>query len=145
MQFQIPFEPFPIEAHIDEVKNPSSLLILAHGAGAPMNHTFLEKLALEFNLSGISVLRFNFPYVTQGKKLPGNPKPNINAWKVVTEWALRQYNQPTFISGKSYGGRMASHLLAEDENISVRGIIYFGFPLHAPGKKSLVRYHHLKK
>lgn len=120
-----------------------SILILAHGAGAGMEHSFMTKLSDELVLSGITVLRFNFPYIDAGRKSPGSPKPNVAAWNVVLDYAINQFDVPIFLSGKSYGGRMASHLLAENETSPVNGIIYFGFPLHAPGRDSKDRADHL--
>jgi predicted alpha/beta-hydrolase family hydrolase len=132
-----------INALIDHADNPTSILIIAHGAGASMHHSFMKKLACSFQENGITTVRFNFPYMEQGKKFPGNPKINITAWLRVVNWSSKQLGLPIFISGKSYGGRMASHLIAENKELNIKGLIYFGFPLHAPGKPSTDRSKHL--
>ena len=134
---------YKISFKLDEAKDPFSVLIIAHGAGAGMQHSFLEQLAKENCLRGSHSIRFNFPYMESGRKSPGSPKRNIEAWKVVLDYVRKKYpDLPIFISGKSYGGRMASHLVVE-HNVSVNGIIYFGFPLHAPGRDSKERAAHL--
>lgn len=140
---QIPFENGFLNLILNEATNPTSVLIIAHGAGASMHHSFMKALADSFLEKGVTTVRFNFPYMDQGKKFPGNPKVNIAAWKVIAEWALTNFNLPVFISGKSYGGRMASHLAAENTDLTIRGLMYFGFPLHAPGKASTDRAKHL--
>lgn len=140
---QIPFEEKVINGLLNEAKNPKAMLVLAHGAGAGMNHSFMETLTNELNKLEVSVLRFNFPYIDQGRKSPGSPKANIYAWHQVVDWTSQETDLPIFLSGKSYGGRMASHLLAAHSFEPVKGIIYFGFPLHAPGKDSKDRANHL--
>lgn len=128
----------------DEASDEGAILLLAHGAGAGMHHPFMTSLSKEISMKGVSVVRFNFPYVEKGRKAPGSPKDAIEAWRCVIQ-EIRNRNPKTalFISGKSYGGRMASHLLAESDSTNIKGIIYFGFPLHAPGKDSDERAAHL--
>ena len=135
-----------ISLEIDEAENAGAVVIIAHGAGAGMHHSFLVKLANELNDLGLHVVRFNFPYIEQGKKAPGSPKHAITSWGIVAE-IIHEKNiaLPVFISGKSYGGRMASHLLAEKTLSFVKGIVYYGFPLHAPGRDSGDRAAHLNK
>src|SRR5678815_919008 len=53
-------------------------------------------------------------------------------------------SQSLFAAGKSFGGRMTSQCLAAYPNDQVKGIIFYGFPLHAPGKPSIERAEHLK-
>lgn len=127
-----------------EAPDSNKVLIIAHGAGAGMHHPFMVDLSNAIASLGIHAVRFNFPYMEQGRRAPGSPKDAIAAWKVVIEAISTQYPQASiFISGKSYGGRMASHLLAEDASINAKGIIYIGFPLHAPGRDSKDRANHL--
>ena len=134
-----------ISAEIDEAAKAQAILILAHGAGAGMHHPFMNEVARNISEQGVTVVRFNFPYMEQGRRSPGSPKANIETWKLVIDHIHTQYpGLPIFISGKSYGGRMASHLMAEEPHPSVKGLIYFGFPLHAPGRDSKERAVHLK-
>jgi len=135
-----------ISFEINEAESPKAVLIIAHGAGAGMHHAFLTSLAGLFAEAGITTVRFNFPYMEAGKKFSGSPKKNIQTWKLVVEEVFRRFpDLDIFISGKSYGGRMASHLLADHPDLPVKGIIYFGFPLHAPGKDSTDRAKHLSQ
>ncbi len=134
-----------ITAEVDAAPKPIAILILAHGAGAGMHHPFMNEVARSISEQEITVVRFNFPYMEQGRRSPGSPKANIETWKLVIDHINAQYlGLPIFISGKSYGGRMASHLMAENPHPQVKGLIYFGFPLHAPGKDSKDRADHLK-
>ena len=142
---EISFGDKSITALLDAVSESKGIVIIAHGAGAPMTHLFMSTLAEALNKKGYSVLRFNFPYMDAGKKFTGSPKLNIVAWKTVLEYAMNNFDQSVFISGKSYGGRIASHLLAENPQLSPSGIIYFGFPLHAPGRDSKDRADHLSQ
>jgi len=142
---KIPSDVQPIEAIKTTPKNPTALLLLAHGAGAGMNHSFMENLATTLADFDIQVIRFNFAYMTAGKKFPGSPKAAIQTWKDVIDWASDQSTLPLFIGGKSYGGRMASHALVEHHFQKVKGVLYFGFPLHAPGKDSIKRADHLEQ
>ena len=143
--FKIQGKSHLIEAVHSENQDSLATLIIAHGAGAGMNHPFMTTLANRLVLNHIDVIRFNFPYITLGKKFPGSPKPNIEVWKDVIDWTISNTQHPIFISGKSYGGRMASHLLADTEITKIKGIIYFGFPLHAPGRDSIDRANHLNQ
>ena len=129
---------------IDDTPTSSAVLILAHGAGAGMHHPFLNTLAKQICDEGVSVVRFNFPYMEKGRKAPGSPKDAILCWeKIILETKKLFHDKDLFISGKSYGGRMASHLLAVNHDLKVSGIIYYGFPLHAPGRDSTERAAHL--
>lgn len=131
---------------IDEPQQVSWNLLLAHGAGADMNHSFLSDLSEALSEQGFRVIRFNFPYKEQGKKLPGSPKEAVRSYQEMVRYASQTFpDQSLYISGKSYGGRMASHLLAETDSADflVKGIIYFGFPLHPPGKPGVKRANHL--
>ena len=131
---------------VDNAKNTFATLILSHGAGAGMQHPFMEAIATRLADMGVTVIRFNFPYMDAGRKSPGSPKANINAWQeMITQVASDHGDLPIFMAGKSYGGRMGSHLLADESDLPVRGIIYLGFPLHAPGKDSTDRAAHLSK
>lgn len=120
------------------------LLLLAHGAGAGLNHSFLNNLAVHLSSLNGTVIRYNFPYMQLGKKFPTSPKPNIETVGRMIDWVSKQYaGIPVFIGGKSYGGRMSSHWIAGHAEPCVRGLVYFGFPLHPPGKVSAGRADHL--
>lgn len=134
-----------VHALINESKDPRYLLILSHGAGAGMQHAFMEQLAQDISARNGHVLRFNFPYMDAGKKLPGSPKVSQKTILAAVEDIHKKYwDLPVFLSGKSYGGRMSSHVVAEGTAPEAKGLIYFGFPLHAPGKDGTKRADHLQ-
>ena len=125
---------------------PLAFLTLAHGAGAGMNHPFMTELAERLAEKKIATLRFNFPYMEAGKKRPDNPVVAHQAIEAALKHAQKQGGKlPVFLSGKSFGGRMSSQYLSEHPDCGVNGIIFFGFPLHAPGKPGIDRAEHLKK
>jgi predicted alpha/beta-hydrolase family hydrolase len=122
-----------------------ALLTLAHGAGAGMNHVFMASLADELANLGIGTIRFNFPFTEQKKKRPDFPAVAHLTIASVFEFARQQYpSTPVYLSGKSFGGRMSSQLLATNKIEDAKGIILFGFPLHPAGKPSIERAAHLK-
>ncbi len=126
--------------------DPRAVIILAHGAGAGMHHDSMVQISQKLLQANFHCVRFNFPYMEQGRKSPGSPISNITTWGLILEHITDQFsNLPIYMSGKSYGGRMGSHYLADNSNNSVKGIIYFGFPLHAPGRDSKDRAAHLEK
>jgi predicted alpha/beta-hydrolase family hydrolase len=122
------------------------LLTIAHGAGAGMHHPFLVALATSLAELGIATLRFNFPFTENNKKRPDVPTVAHQAIDAAIRRAKKQYpGLPLFISGKSFGGRMSSQYLSTHPDAHVKGIIFYGFPLHAPGKPSIERADHLRE
>ena len=121
-----------------------AILVLAHGAGAGMQHRFMTALSDALAARKIGSLRYNFLYMELGKKRPDVPAV---AHKVVAS-ALQKTHElfpatPLFASGKSFGGRMSSQYLAKEQIDFVRGIIFYGFPLHPAGEPSIARAEHL--
>ena len=117
-------------------------ILLAHGAGAGMDHPFLEGLADALTALGFSTLRFNFPYVEQGRRMPGPAAHAIATWRAAVDTARRHDPASTlWAAGKSYGGRMASMAVAE--GMPVDGLVYLGYPLHPPGAPEKLRAEHL--
>ena len=117
-------------------------VLIAHGAGAGMEHPFLEGFAAAIAEAGFTAVRFNFPYVEQGRRMPGSPAHAIATWRAAVADARRD-GGPVHAVGKSYGGRMASMAAAEDAGLDVDRLIYLGYPLHAPGKPEKPRAAHL--
>jgi uncharacterized protein len=118
---------------------------LAHGAGAGMHHRFLKELSDELAKYDVASLRFNFPYIEKKKKMPDPPAIAEKAVHAALEKAHELFHgKPVFASGKSFGGRMSSQHLSKHNHAFVKGVIYFGFPLHAPGKASTERAAHLR-
>lgn len=118
--------------------------VLAHGAGAGMAHPFMTAVAEGLAERGIATLRYQFPYMERGSKRPDSPKVAQAAVRAaVAEAARLAPGLPLIAGGKSYGGRMTSQAQAASPLPGVRGIAFLGFPLHAPGKPSEERAHHL--
>jgi len=114
------------------------LLILAHGAGKGMNSPFLETIANHLEDKNVSVLRFNFPYMTSGRKSPNGARILMESWRSVIGWAQSNVAcSDMFIGGKSMGGRIAT-MIAGDAT-DVKGLVFLGYPLHPPGKFDRVR------
>jgi hypothetical protein len=121
-------------------------LVLAHGAGAGMRHRFLEQVAVGLAERGIATLRFQFGYMERGSKRPDPPALAVAAVRsAVAEAARLAPALPWFAGGKSFGGRMTSTAQAQAALPGVRGIVFFGFPLHPAGKPSVRRSEHLAR
>lgn len=121
---------------------PAATVIIAHGAGAGMNHPFLSGFSDALNTAGVATLRFNFPYMEQGRRFPDRPPKAIAAWREVMKHAQeRSGRESVWACGKSFGGRMASMAVAE--GMDAAGLIFLGYPLHPPGKPEKIRDEHL--
>jgi predicted alpha/beta-hydrolase family hydrolase len=120
------------------------LLLLAHGAGAGMRHNFMESLSATLGERGVATLRYQFPYMEKESKRPdaeGVLTDTVRAAVTATEQLAGDL--PLFAGGKSMGGRMTSVAAAKKPLPNVRGLVFFGFPLHAAGKPSDERGRHL--
>ena len=117
-------------------------LLLAHGAGAPMDSPFMADAAATLAARGLRVIRFEFPYMAGrregGKKRPPDRQPVLlDCWRQV---AASQAGRRFAVGGKSMGGRMAS-LIADE--VGAAGLVCFGYPFHPPGKPEKLRTEHL--
>jgi uncharacterized protein len=121
------------------------LMTLAHGAGAGMNHSFMTTLAVSLSSVGIATLRFNFPFTEHKKGRPDTPAVAHQTIAAAITNAHELFpSLPLFAAGKSFGGRMTSQYLSLSPRPEVKGIIFYGFPLHPSGKPSIDRAEHLK-
>jgi predicted alpha/beta-hydrolase family hydrolase len=122
-------------------------LVVAHGAGAGMEHPFLAGFASAVQALGVATLRFDFPYREAGRKFPDRPPVAVATWRAVTDAAAARSaeagnpDEPIWASGKSFGGRMAS--MAVSEGMPAAGLAFLGYPLHPPGRPEKVRDEHL--
>jgi len=122
------------------------IITLAHGAGAGMNHLFMITLSQLLCEKGIATMRFNFPFMENKKGRPDTPAVAHKTIEAAIAKAKKLYPQlPLFVAGKSFGGRMTSQFLSAHPDASIQGVIFYGFPLHAPGKPSIERADHLKE
>jgi predicted alpha/beta-hydrolase family hydrolase len=126
-------------------ETPDALYVFAHGAGAAMNHPFMERAARELAARGIATFRYNFPYMEGEKKRGPNPAPVLE--KTVRSAVSAARNALpgllTVAGGKSMGGRMTSRAQAAEGIEGLAGIVFYGFPLHAPGREPKDRAAHL--
>lgn len=121
------------------------MMTLAHGAGAGMNHPFMVTLAQSLAEMRITTLRFNFPFVEHKKGRPDNPAVAHKTIESAVNHCRDLFpSLPLFVSGKSFGGRMSSQYLSAHPHAAVKGIIFYGFPLHPTRKPSVDRADHLK-
>ena len=124
---------------------PSCLLVLAHGAGAGMEHPFMEALALRLAGEGVATLRFQFAYMAAGSRRPDRKPALLAAWEAAAaEGRRRAAGLPVLAGGKSMGGRMASHAASEGRLGEVAGLVFVGFPLHPAGRPGTSRADHLR-
>ncbi len=126
---------------IDGEDNPVTF-VFAHGAGAGMDHEFMQSVAKGLAFKGIRVIRFNFPYMIKraedGKRRPPDRAPKLlEAYQEIIEQVDAD---KLVIGGKSMGGRMASHLSELDK---VAAMACLGFPFHPPGKPEKYKGEHL--
>jgi uncharacterized protein len=118
--------------------------VLAHGAGAGMSHPFMAAIAEGLAERGIATLRYQFPYMEQGRKRPDTPKLAQATVRAAVAEASHLLPELALVAGgKSFGGRMTSQAQAESPLSGVRGLVFLGFPLHAPGRPSDERGAHL--
>jgi predicted alpha/beta-hydrolase family hydrolase len=120
------------------------LLVLGHGAGAGMTHPFLESLAGELALAGVATLRYQFPYMEERRRIPDSPVVlTATVAAAVRAAAGAAPGLPLLAGGKSMGGRMTSQAAAQQQLDGVRGLVFFGFPLHPPNRPGTKRADHL--
>jgi predicted alpha/beta-hydrolase family hydrolase len=124
--------------------NARAMFVIAHGAGAGMRHAFMEALSQKLGALAIATFRYQFPYMEKGTKRPDSGAL-LTATVRSAVAAAREHGRglPLFAAGKSMGGRMTSAAEAKQPLTDVRGLLFFGFPLHAAGKPSVERGAHL--
>ncbi|WP_316858981.1 alpha/beta family hydrolase [uncultured Cohaesibacter sp.] len=138
-----PFD-FLITEPEGEVK---AVLMLAHGSGAPMDSSFMERISAMLNANGIVVVRFEFSYMAR-RRVDGKRRPAGRAerwthhyFRAVDEllagesWKAEWNGLPLLIGGKSMGGRVATMLSCDEElDLAVKGVVVFGYPFHPISK-----------
>lgn len=120
------------------------LYVLGHGAGAGMRHRFLAAVAEALAQRGVATLRYQFPYTEAGGRRPDPPgvlQATVRA--AVAAAAATAPDLPLLAGGKSLGGRMTSAAAARTSLPGVRGLVFLGFPLHAPNRPGTERAEHL--
>ena len=130
---------------VDEVPGAKHNFLFAHGAGAPMDHPWMTRVALGLAERGIRVIRFEFPYMaarrTSGKRgAPDRQPVLLDTYRRLV--AEAGGGERVAIGGKSMGGRMAS--MVADE-LGVRRLVCFGYPFYPPGQPEKLRTAHLEQ
>lgn len=124
-------------------------VLLAHGAGAPMDTSFMNGFANSLAEHGVQVIRFEFDYMASRRRGEGR-KPPPKAERVMDEYRAAVdavgVGAPLFIGGKSMGGRVAS-MIAEElfRAKRISGLFCLGYPFHPPGRPEQLRTAHLKE
>lgn len=141
-----------VEALLLRPDDANRLLVFAHGAGAGMHHPFMERLAGELAGCRMATLRYHFPYMQKQRKRPDPPAVLIATVRAAVAAASETApGLPLLAGGKSLGGRMTSLAVADErsapspEIASVRGLVFFGFPLHPAGRPGTQRAEHLTR
>jgi predicted alpha/beta-hydrolase family hydrolase len=134
-----------VSAILERPRFARALMVLAHGAGAGMRHQFMEAIVEALSVREIATLRYQFPYIERRTFRP-DPRPVLLA-TVEAAMAAGQVHAgtlPLLAGGKSMGGRMTSMAAAEGRlPHALRGIVFFGFPLHPAGRPGRDRAEHL--
>lgn len=121
-----------------------ALLVLGHGAGAGMRHPFMAAVSQRLAGQNVATLRYQFPYMERGAGRPDSPAVATATVRAACEVAAREAGDlPLVAGGKSFGGRMTSTAQAEAPLPRVRGLVFFGFPLHPPKRPGSTRGAHL--
>ncbi|MEC7464259.1 MAG: alpha/beta fold hydrolase [Pseudomonadota bacterium] len=118
-------------------------VVLAHGAGAPMDSAFMERMAVGLAGIGLRVVRFEFPYMVKHRKDGTRRLPDkLNVLTEAYRSVLSDLNKnKLIIGGKSMGGRIASMVA---DQAGVAGVVCLGYPFHPPGKPEKIRTEHLR-
>jgi predicted alpha/beta-hydrolase family hydrolase len=124
--------------------NARGLLVLAHGAGAGMRHPFLETLSGELATAGMATLRYQFPYMQLGHRVPDSSGILTATVRAAVRAAAEAAPElPLLAGGKSLGARMTSLAASRAPLERARGLVFFGFPLHPPDRAGTQRAEHL--
>lgn len=126
-----------------KVHDPSTCLIIAHGAGGPMHTPFIRFFHTELAKQGFLTVKFNFPYMEARRRVPDRREVLEESYRTIVDQARNDKHKAArmFIGGKSMGGRIASQVAAD--GVDVNGLFFFGYPLHPIGKTDQLRDEHL--
>lgn len=132
-----------VSAVLMRPENAEWLIILGHGAGAGMYHASMESIATELANVGIASFRYQFPFRERGGGRDSQKVSLATVQSAVKAGHAAAPDLPLLAGGHSFGGRMTSWAAAEGMIPEVKGLIFFAFPLHAPGKPGVERAAHL--
>ncbi|MBS0366942.1 MAG: dienelactone hydrolase family protein [Proteobacteria bacterium] len=133
-----------VSARWQRPQEPYACYVLAHGAGAGMEHPAMRELATGLAANGVATLRFQFPYMERGSRRPDPPPLCHAAVRAAVACAAGLAPQlALFAGGRSFGGRMTSQAQALEPLARVRALVFLGFPLHPAGAPGVQRAAHL--
>ena len=142
--FTLEVEGHRVSTLFDRPDDARACLVLGHGAGAGMRHAFMDALADALARHGIATFRYQFPYMERGSFRPDPPRVLEATVRAAFDTAAALAKDlPTFAGGKSMGGRMTSQAASKDQLPGVRGLVFYGFPLHPSKTPSTSRAMHL--
>jgi uncharacterized protein len=118
-------------------------LVVAHGAGAGMEHPLLAGFCRAIADADVATMRFNFAYAERGRRSPDTERVLREAWLAAFEAARAAADRPVLVGGKSLGGRIASMCVAD--GMPAAGLVFLGYPLHPPGRPERIRDEHLDR
>ena len=125
-------------------KGAAATLVVAHGAGAGLDHPFLAGFCRAMGDARVATLRFNFPYVERGRRSPDPEGVLRETWLAAFGAATdRSKGRAVVAGGKSLGGRIASMCVAD--GMPATALVFLGYPLHPPGKPERLRADHLER
>ena len=133
-----------VDLRVYPAESPVAAFVVAHGAGAGQMSQFMVRAASGLASRGISTATFDFPYIAAGRHIPDKAPVLEAAWREAIDIARGTLPAlPLFIGGKSMGGRIASHIASQGGAGPLAGLVFFGYPLHPPGKPQQRRDAHL--
>ncbi len=133
-----------LSAELTRPDDAEQLLVLAHGAGADFRHANMLGISEALARQGIASLRFNFPFMEEGRRRVDSQATSIACILAALETAREAAPELSlFAGGHSYGGRMTSHAVLEPAATDVNGLVFCSFPLHPPKKPGTERAAHL--
>ena len=131
-----------LSATINEPESATHTLLLAHGAGADHQHSHMAALAAAFANEGFFTLRFNFPFKQAGRNRVDSKEISVTCIEDAARALQNECNAPLLAGGHSFGGRMATHAVAEGK-VQCDAMILCSYPLHPAGKPGIERAKHL--
>jgi uncharacterized protein len=129
-------------------RNARAAIVLAHGAGAPQTHPWMVTVARALSDRALDVVTFNFLYSEGGRRAPDRNDVLEATWGAVVAALRGRGDVPQrrlYIGGKSMGGRIATQLAASGSVEGLAGLVLLGYPLHPPGKPTVLRASHLPR
>lgn len=145
LRFHVPEAEGDVSALVSIPDDVRLVYVLGHGAGAGMRHHFMERMSELLVARGIGTFRYQFPYMESGRKRPDMHRVLHGTVRAAVNTAAdAARGRPVIAGGKSMGGRMTSMAQAVEPLPGVVGLVFLGFPLHAPRKPAAERAEHLR-